>query len=365
MRIAYGVHGYGQGHATRSMAVLPALREKHDVLVFAGGDAYKALHQEHPTVAIPALGYHYRADGTRSDWLTIRRTLPVMQDLCWRGSTFKMIEGLLRDFAPDVIIADAEIWTHWVGRYLRIPRISFDHFGIMAWFNPPMRRVDRLLKLRDVWIYKTLIRDPERVLVSSFYDAEPTRSGVRLVGTLLRDEVRELSPTQGDHILVYLNNGRHLYTDQMEAVFKAIGVPMCIYGTGRVGTDGLLEYRPRGNRAFLEALASCRAVISTAGNQLVGEAIHFRKPMLVMPEDCVEQRINGMAVERMGLGMKTSAGDLNAAFVRTFLSRCDRFAEQMARCDRDGATEAVAALEGFFAEFADQSDDRQERRSVA
>lgn len=45
-----------------------------------------------------------------------------------------------------------------------------------------------------------------------------------------------------------------------------------------------LEFRPPGNAEFIRDLAACRAVLSTAGNQLIGEAIHFRKPVLALPE---------------------------------------------------------------------------------
>src|ERR1700685_3997997 len=36
MRIVYGVHGYGWGHATRALGVLPDLMRPHEVLVLAG-----------------------------------------------------------------------------------------------------------------------------------------------------------------------------------------------------------------------------------------------------------------------------------------------------------------------------------------
>jgi UDP:flavonoid glycosyltransferase YjiC (YdhE family) len=39
MRIAHGVFGYGRGHATRAAAVLPELETRHEVRIFAGGDA--------------------------------------------------------------------------------------------------------------------------------------------------------------------------------------------------------------------------------------------------------------------------------------------------------------------------------------
>jgi hypothetical protein len=37
MRILYGVFGYGRGHATRALSVLPELMERHEVTVLAGG----------------------------------------------------------------------------------------------------------------------------------------------------------------------------------------------------------------------------------------------------------------------------------------------------------------------------------------
>ena len=36
MRIVYGIHGYGRGHATRALGVLPELRQRHEVLGLAG-----------------------------------------------------------------------------------------------------------------------------------------------------------------------------------------------------------------------------------------------------------------------------------------------------------------------------------------
>src|SRR5262249_31975083 len=97
------------------------------------------------------------------------------------------------------------------------------------------------------------------------------------------------------------------------------------------------------------------AVISTAGNQLMGEAILLGKPMLVMPEDCVEQRMNAAAVERMDIGMRCPAHRLNANVIRRFLDRCDEFASNMRQYERDGLEPAVAAIERFLDELAPMS----------
>ena len=39
MRIAYGVMGYGRGHAMRTLSVLPELMKEHEITVFTAGDA--------------------------------------------------------------------------------------------------------------------------------------------------------------------------------------------------------------------------------------------------------------------------------------------------------------------------------------
>ena len=66
MRIAYGVMGYGRGHAMRTMSVLPSLIAQHEVTVFAGGDAYEVLAPLFPTVRIPTIGYRHNSRGGHS-----------------------------------------------------------------------------------------------------------------------------------------------------------------------------------------------------------------------------------------------------------------------------------------------------------
>ncbi len=351
MRIAYGVHGYGRGHATRALAVLADLVRRHDVLILAGGDAYDAMHREHPVVRIPTLGYYYRKNGTRSNWQTLKRNGPAVLDLFFHGPASQMVEDALRDFRADVAISDAEPWTSHTARRLGIPRIGFDHFGIMAHCRPEMSWCDRVVSSRDAWVYRRLMGQPERVIVSSFYDAPPLRPGVTVIGTLLRREVFGVKPSRGEYLLGYFNKGMHLFSRRVEAALRAQPCEVRVYGTRRKGSDGNLTYCPPSNVRFLEDLAGCRAVISTAGNQLVGEALHYGKPMLVMPEDCPEQRINALAVERLGIGAQVSQSAISAEVVRGFLSDEPKFLDSIRRAARDGRREALDAIERCLVEL--------------
>lgn len=127
---------------------------------------------------------------------------------------------------------------------------------------------------------------------------------------------------------------------------------MKVYGPDRRDCDGNLEFRPAANEPFLADLASCRAVVATAGNQLISEAIHFGKPLLVMPEDSLEQRLNARIVAQWRIGMQTSPAHLPGELLQEFLSRRDEFAANVRTHQRDGLAEALAAIHEAMAELA-------------
>jgi UDP:flavonoid glycosyltransferase YjiC (YdhE family) len=130
------------------------------------------------------------------------------------------------------------------------------------------------------------------------------------------------------------------------------GLPALVYGTSLTGTDGNVTYRRPCNTSFLEDLARCRAVLSTAGNQLVGEALHFGKPMLVHPERCVEQRLNAAAVSRLGIGQKTRHEDISADVIQRFLREAPHYEAGSRGLVQDGRADALAAIESFASELA-------------
>lgn len=342
--IAYGVMGYGRGHAMRTSAVLPALMDKYDVTVYAGGDAYEAMADRFPVVRIPTLGYAYGDEGRISWSRTLVKNIPAARDLLLDGSGMQALKQSLLDKKTRLIISDSEAWTHRAARQLGLPRIGFDHVGIIAYCNPPLPREDWLDGHRDAIGYRFLMGEPDRVLLSSFYPAVPRRAGIEIIPPLMRDEVVETSPTTGDYLLAYFNKGHEQFLPNVEAALKALPWPVRVYGTGGQGKDGNLTYRPPANRAFVSDVAGSYAILSTSGNQLVGEAIHFRKPILVMPEDCFEQRLNAFMVKRMGIGDRAQITQLSSDQVETFLVNADTYRSNMARYASDGRQAAIDAL---------------------
>jgi uncharacterized protein (TIGR00661 family) len=352
VRIVYGVFGYGRGHATRALSVLPDLCKRHEVSILAGGDAYDALAPTYPVFRIPTLRYEYDETGERSVSRTFGENFAHVSDLIWQGPAYNEVQRFVRQVAPEVAICDSEPWSHAAAARLGIPRISFDHFGLLAYCRPPIPWSDRLRSYRDVTAYRSLMGRPDRIIVSSFYDGGDHDPRIRFVGPLLRAQVLQRQATRGQHLLVYLNRGAFQLTARIEGALRSLDLPVIVYGTPRRGREANLDFRAPCDDGFVDDLARCRAVFSTAGNQLVGEAIWFGKPMLVMPERTVEQRLNAAAVERLGIGRQVAHKAVDSQAIAAFLASESSFGSSIRRAFRDGRVESLAAIETFARQLA-------------
>jgi hypothetical protein len=78
--------------------------------------------------------------------------------------------------------------------------------------------------------------------------------------------------------------------------------------------------------------------------------------MLVVPERCVEQRLNAAAVERLGIGVRLTWRTLDAERVRRFLANCDEYRHSPAFHNPDGLKPSLEALHDFLGELVPHLD---------
>lgn len=351
MRIAYGIHGYGRGHAMRARAVLPHLAARHELLILAGGNAYDALWPDFSPVRIPTLQHRYTPRGQLSPWLTVTRNAPAVMDFWLHGPATDMVRSILAEFRADVVISDSEALTLWAARRMGLPRITFDHFGLLVHCRLDLSVMDRLRCRLNAAAYRMLFGTSERVIVSSFFTAPARRTGVRVVGPVIREEVRRTEPHRGDYLLVYLSTGSAEFTPRVERALLELDIPVRVYGTPRRGLQGNIHFKPLANLPFIEDLARCRAVFATTGNQLLGEVLYFGKPILGMPINCIEQRLNAHQIEKRGIGRQIRRRSVSSAAIRKFLADEEIFRRNIQRDQRDGELEAMDAIERFAEEL--------------
>ena len=332
--IFYGMSGEGRGHATRGRAVIEALRaERHNVTLFTSDCAHAMLAplyrgSDVRVVEIPGLRFAYGRNGQ----VDLVRT--VAGALGFRARAQRYVEAVLPEFErapPDLVVADFEPILPRAARACGIPFVSFDHQHYLVVSDLSALPWSLRQKAATSAPFVRALYDwQSKTIVSSFF-APPLKPAYRdavQVGVLIRPELLRVRPERGRHLVAYLR--RFAPAEMLEAL-AASGREVRLYGLGERPPEagGRLRFFPIDERRFLDDLATCDAVVSTAGNQLVGEALALRKPLFVMPEARnFEQLINAFFLEKSGAGW-AERGRLTGERLGAFLESTEALRERI------------------------------------
>lgn len=324
-RIFYSMAGEGRGHATRVRALVESMRADHELYLFAPHHAFDMLAECYGTdpdirlERIPGLLAHYR--GRRLNYFkTFLQGVPYyLRQYPQLVST--LVERMER-FQPDLAITDFEPTLPRAARRFGIPFVSFDHQHFLTVNDLGSLPFRLRLKCRFMGSFvKWFYRGQQQTIVSSFFNPA-LRKGVKDVvqtGVMLRPEILSATPQIGDHLLVYLR--RFAQPNFLEAL-RGCGRDVRIYGLGARPEEGRIKYFDIDQNGFIDDLARCYALISNAGNQLVGEAHYLRKPVLALPESGnFEQQVNAHFVRASGGGDWKVYEEIDTDDLKDFLER--------------------------------------------
>lgn len=351
-RIAISLCGEGRGHATRICTLIERLDPAHQIVVFASGDANDLLRRRFPTdgerirvAEIPGIMFLY--SGGRLD---VMRSVAAGFEYQARtlGPLVDRLMGELEDFGADLVVTDFEPALPRAARRLSIPVASVDHQHFLLSYDlgrlPWSLRTYAWLMGQAVWM---MVPQPDDVVVSAFF-RPPLRKGwehVVQVGPLLRPEIAAAHPQDHGFVLSYLR--RHTPFEVI-ATLADCGMPVRVYGLGHREHVGNVSFHSIDERRFVEDLQHCRAVISAAGNQLIGESLHLGKPMLVLPEQAhAEQLMNSHFLTGMQAGTFCPLENVNASVIRGFLEGLDAFLPALSKLQGrlDGTPDVIRVLE--------------------
>jgi uncharacterized protein (TIGR00661 family) len=338
--------GEGRGHATRARALIERLRGRHQFRLFAPGNAFELLEpiyrgSEIRVTRIPGINNAYSAK-RRLDYLKTGRNA---------ARYFLRLPSLVRELSremsedrPDLVISDFEPALPRAAYRAKVPFMVVDHqhFLVVNDLSSLPRRLRFHASTMRPAVRLVYRHQPRVVVVSSFYSPplERHRGRVRQVGVFMRPLVARTAPEPGRHVLVYL---RKFAPPGVLDALRAIQRPTIVYGLGARPRAGNLTFKPIDEASFVHDLAACEALLSTAGNQIVGEALYLQKPVLAMPEaNNFEQRINAHFLKQSGAGDWVDLERCRTEDVLAFLGRLDRFTRFTDRQSLDG-TEAAAA----------------------
>ena len=357
-RVFYSMAGEGRGHATRARTVIENLRQQgHSVTVYAPEFAYRMLTESYLTGdvtirQIPGLMFHYNREKlsyirTASGLIRYLAQLPDLVRQLIRDIQDEGCDAAITDFEPALPRAAAQAGVKWMS-------LDHQHFLVVSDFRD-LTIADRLkTQLMGLGV-RQYYNQPEKMVVSSFYfpPVKPQyRQQVEQCGVLLRRQIVDSTVEQGDHVVVYL---RRFAPKNVIDALASLGRNVHIYGLGDQPSQGNLHFLPVTETAFLEDLRSCRALISNAGNQLVGEALYLEKAVFVFPEERnLEQQINARYLKASGGGDAASLRNVTGPMLNEFVERAGEFQCETPRSQLNGNTIAMNTVNQLVGQTAKQ-----------
>lgn len=356
-RIIYALSGQGRGHASRVMAISDELRARgHEIVFCCGGTAREILAlKEEPVIPVPPLRQVVEGNEVRllqtmqQNWKQILNLDQIVSTLAEEFSAYQ----------PDLVITDFEAFSHRAAARLGLPVISFNHQQIVTetrYHLPLKYRFDAMVT--SLAIRLIVPKNPDHVLVTSFFYPDLRRpSNTTLVPPIIRPAVQRLTPTNGEHVLVYYNSTEG--AEHVLQTLRSVDAQFIVYNFAvpeSAANYPNVIFKEPSIEEFLEDLASSRAVLSTAGFTLTSEALYLGKPLLVVPNRGVfEQTINALFLEREGLGAAVLDRSLTAADLTKFLEKGTHYKSRLRGRASCGNAQAVTCIERVIARsFSDR-----------
>ena len=341
--ILYGVNGEGSGHSSRAREVIAHLESRgHRVHVASFDRGYQNLKNDFDVTEIDGLRLAYVHNRVRYRKTVFRNLLHLPKT----GRTVRSLSRKAEGWNLDLVITDFEPISCHLGRKLGLPIIAIDNQHLLTDAEITYPREYRREAAATKLVTRLMTPRADAYLVISFFNAPIRKRNTFLFPPLLRQEILDATPGEGDHVLVYV-------TSPAPALAKLLGSIRCrfvAYGFGREGIEGNIIFKKPSLDSFLSDLTGARAVIANSGFSLVTEALHLGKPYLAVPvSHQFEQIFNAYWLEKSGYGAYWE--DLNKERVESFLFNLPHYRESLASYPRQGNQALLLKLDGLIQDF--------------
>lgn len=300
-RIFYSLCGEGLGHAIRSGVVIKYLIDQgYDLIVFASDRAYQYLNSKFDNIyEITGFNTVYENNSVRNKKTFVYNMKDVPSDL--KNNMNKMYK-LAKKFKPDLIISDFEFYANLLSHIIHVPLISIDNMHVLTeaeYDSPRKYSKDRLFSEAVVHAF---IQGADKTLIYSyFFPPLKDKENTRYVDPIIRDEIYELKPRNGEHILVYQTSDSNkklirLLKNNPEKQF-------IVYGFHKDERDNNILYRAFNEEQLYNDFKDAHCVITNGGFSFITEALQLGKPILSIPvKKQFEQILNAIYIQKLGYG---------------------------------------------------------------
>jgi uncharacterized protein (TIGR00661 family) len=339
--ILYGVNGEGAGHSTRAKEVLSHLVARgHTVHVASFDRGLQNLSRHFDVTEIYGFRFAYVNNRVRYKRTIAKNLITVPQ----AARSLARLKSLVGEWKIDLVITDFEPLSCHVGHKKRLPVISIDNQHCLTNAEVSYPRQYRRDAAAAKLVTRVMTPHADAYLVISFFTAPVKKRNTFLFPPLLRQEILNAAPTQGEHVLVYVTSP----APALATLLSSIRCQFVAYGFGREGKEGNITYKKPSLEGFFGDLTSAKAVVANSGFSLVTEALHLGKPYLAVPVlHQFEQIFNAYWLDKAGCGAYWE--ELNKERVESFLYNLPHYREKLADYPRQGNTALLGKVDSLIA----------------
>lgn len=326
MRFLFTVQGEGRGHFTQALSLASVLRKHgHEVVAVLVG---KSDSRQIPTFFVDKIGaplFEFDSPSFTSFYKQKRPNILIsMVNNALRPFAFKdslqFVKQKIDELKPDKVINFYEMITGMVyGVYrldkkLGIEMITLAHQYILL--NPHYKTTAE----QDVKFYflrmlsKITSTRASKILALSFRDMPGSeKHKLVIVPPLLRSDVFDIEPSDGDYIHGYMLNAG--YFDEVSQWHnRHPETPLRFFWDKKnadevVTVDDNFTLHKLNDEGFLRSMAGSKAYATTSGFESLCEAFYYGKPALMIPVH-VEQEFNAFDAGLSGVGISSKRFDL-------------------------------------------------------
>jgi uncharacterized protein (TIGR00661 family) len=345
MKVIYGLSGQGFGHSARSKETIKHLiAAGHEVKIFTYGQSLFMLEKDFHDQLFEIPGFILSYKNNRLVyWKTI---MGNAKRISRQAKDWSIISKEFSRFNPDIVITDFEPLTAMLARVKHKPLISIDNQHQLTNTKIKVDKKHFQDFLTDKLVVKSIIWGAKYYLITSFFKTPITKKNTFLFAPIIRSEVLDLQPTDGDYILVY--EGADF--DLVEKVLGQLDYKFLVVGPSVKPAKGNLTFKKFSTEEWLKDLAAAKAVVGTAGLSLICECIYLKKPYFALPiAKQVEQIINAEQLKALGLGEFSC--DLKPKELIDFINNLGTYKTNLQQADNCGNQALFKKLDEIIEEL--------------
>lgn len=285
MKVLYAIQGTGNGHLSRARDIIPILQKKNITLDILVSGTQADIHIPYPIkYQLSGWSFIFGKKGGVDMWRTYLKTNSARLQKEIKSIDVGQYNLIINDFEPI---------SAWACKLKHKPCVSFSHQAAVLSPNSPKPEKNDLLG-------KLILKNYAPTTVQ--YGLHFKKYDENIFTPVIRQEIRNITKTVGEHYTVYLpsySDGKIL--NMLSHIKNVEWHVFSKHNKSKYFWRNISIY-PIDNESFIQSMASSKGVLCGAGFETPAEALHMRKKLMVIPmKGQYEQQCNAAALSEMGV----------------------------------------------------------------